>query len=701
VKKSGKKTLFLGSSSLLAFGWCLPLKNKDQIVLGVHDKDPELEGFDLTIIDLANLKEQLKNLNIGLIINCIGYTNIENCENNPEKAIKINTEYAGLIAKVASELMIKLVHISTDHLFDGKGEKYDEKAEKKPLNIYAKTKSDAENIILKYNQEALVIRTNFFCWGPSYRKSFTDFIIENLQKGINVSLFSDVKFTPILVSELANAIFKLVEKRCKGIYNIVSSESISKLNFGLKIANEFNFNSALIKPTLITNQKSLVKRPINMTLSSQKLNMEGIFIKSLDQQIRDLKNQRKRVIPYGRQNISKEDVKSVVDVLNSDYLTQGPVLPKFEEEVAKYCGAKFGVGVNSATSALHIACMALGLEENDILWTSPITFVASANCALYCGAKVDFLDIDSKTYNLSIKQLKKKLVIAKAENKLPKIIIPVHLSGQSCEMEALHHLSLKYNFKIIEDASHAIGGKYKGQNIGSCKFSDITVFSFHPVKIITTGEGGLCTTNNSKTAKTLARLRSHGITRHEEDMEGPSDGPWYYQQLELGFNYRMTDIQAAVGLSQMKRLDKFIKKRHKIASKYNAAFKKTSIICPFQSPDSYSSYHLYIIRIKQPSEDKLSQLELFNLLRDKGILVNLHYIPVYRHPYYKKIGYDSKNYPESERYYTEAISLPIHTLLSQEDQDYVIDQVISYIEEKQGDLVANEKRSLKGFQTIF
>ncbi len=385
------------------------------------------------------------------------------------------------------------------------------------------------------------------------------------------------------------------------------------------------------------------------------------------------------MIPYGRQDISEEDISSVIEVLKSDFLTQGPVVPAFEQAVANYCGVKHGVAVNSATSALHIACMALEVKKDDIVWTSPITFVASANCAIYCGANVDFVDIDPITYNMSLIALKEKLQIAETNGKLPKVVIPVHLAGQSCEMEEISLLAKKYGFKVIEDASHGIGGKYKGLPVGNCKYSDITVFSFHPVKIITTGEGGMCMTNDSELAKHLTRYRSHGITRHSSEMTQIPDGPWYYEQIELGYNYRMTDINAALGLSQMKKLNMFVTKRHQIAKVYNEKLHETSsILLPFQHKDTYSAYHLYIIRCKQFSKGE-TRLQLFEKLRSAGILVNLHYIPVYRHPYYQKLGFKREDFPEAENYYAEAISIPIHTVLSDEDQKFVINQIIKPI----------------------
>lgn len=380
------------------------------------------------------------------------------------------------------------------------------------------------------------------------------------------------------------------------------------------------------------------------------------------------------MIPYGRQEITDADIEAVVDVLRSEYITQGPVVPVFEKSVAEYCGVKHAIAVNSATSALHLAVLALELSENDIVWTTPITFVASANCALYCGAKVDFVDIDPRTYNMSVDRLEKKLAQAKEDGKLPKIVIPVHLCGQSCDMASIYALSQQYGFKIIEDASHAIGGCYKEKPIGNCQYSDITVFSFHPVKIITTGEGGMALTNDAKLAKKISLLRSHGITRDAADMTNEPDGPWYYQQIELGFNYRLTDFQAALGLSQMQRLDDYVLKRHIIAKRYNHLLAGLPVERPWQDPYNYSSYHLYVIRLKL-EEINMTQREVFEKLRESGIGVNLHYIPIYRQPYYENLGIDKYAYPEAEKYYSEVISLPIYPSLSHEQQD----EVVSYL----------------------
>lgn len=377
------------------------------------------------------------------------------------------------------------------------------------------------------------------------------------------------------------------------------------------------------------------------------------------------------MIPYGRQNISESDIQAVVEVLRSEFLTQGPIVPAFEKAVAQYCDSRYAVAVNSATSALHIACLALGVGPGDRVWTTPITFVASANCALYCGAEVDFVDVDARTYNLSVERLAEKLALAEELGCLPKVVIPVHLSGQPCDMAGIHALSQRYGFKIIEDASHAIGGKYRNEPIGNCRYSDITIFSFHPVKIITTAEGGMALTNEPKLAGRMALLRSHGITRDPQEMTRAIDGPWYYQQIDLGFNYRMTELQAALGVSQMRRLDEFVARRHVLARRYDGLLSSLPVTIPWQHPDSYSGLHLYIIRLQLGKINKTHR-QVFEELRQQEIGVSLHYIPIYAQPYYERMGFKADGYPEAERYYAEAISLPMYSSLSDEQQDRVV-----------------------------
>ena len=381
------------------------------------------------------------------------------------------------------------------------------------------------------------------------------------------------------------------------------------------------------------------------------------------------------MIPYGRQEISNDDIKSVIKILKSDWLTQGPNVQKFEDLVAERVGSNFAVACNSATSALHLACKSLNLKKGDIVWTSPNSFVASANAAIYCGAKVDFVDIDPLTYNLSIEKLEKKLIYSKKNNCLPKIIIPVHFAGQSCDMKSIYKLSKIYKFKIIEDASHAIGSSYENQKVGDCKYSSITVFSFHPVKIITTAEGGIATTNNKKIAERLIRDRSHGITRNKINFKKICKNEiWNYQQVDIGFNYRMNDIQAGLGISQLQKLDEFIDKRHQIANLYNAELSNLGICLPYQHIKTYSSYHLYPIRVSM-KKGGINQRKLFDYLRAKNIGVNLHYIPIYRHPYFRELGFKKGYCKESENHFKEVISLPIYSGLRKKEQRFVIESI--------------------------
>ena len=398
------------------------------------------------------------------------------------------------------------------------------------------------------------------------------------------------------------------------------------------------------------------------------------------------------MIPYGKQDINQQDIDAVVAVLQSDFLTQGPQVPLFEQALIEHTGAEYAVACNSATSALHLACLALGLGEGDWLWTTPITFVASANCGLYCGAQVDFVDIDPITYNLCPKALEQKLITAKAEGKLPKVVIPVHLCGQSCDMAAIYALSLQYGFKIIEDAAHAIGGTYQDKPIGCGEYADITVFSFHPVKIVTTAEGGAALTNQQALADKMALLRSHGITRDKSLMTPVTglpievQGDWYYQQVELGFNYRMTELQAALGVSQMQRLTQFVSERQQLALRYNQLLADLPLTLPKQLAQTNSAWHLYVVALqldnttlskKQVSQKYLSQKhlsknEVFRQLRELGVGVNVHYIPVHTQPYYQVMGFNYGDFPAAEHYYQQALSLPLFHGMTHAQQDEVV-----------------------------
>lgn len=384
------------------------------------------------------------------------------------------------------------------------------------------------------------------------------------------------------------------------------------------------------------------------------------------------------MIPYGRQSISQADIDAVVDTLRSDWLTQGPAVERFEQAFARRCQALQGVAVCNATAALHLACLALGLGENDWLWTSPNTFVASANCALYCGAQIDFVDIDPDTLNLDVDKLEARLEQAARDGRLPRVVVPVAFAGQSCDMQRISVLARQYGFRVIEDASHAVGATFQGEPVGSGRFADITVFSFHPVKIITTAEGGMLTTNDIVLAERLRRLRSHGITRDDSLMTEPAHGPWYYQQLELGFNYRMTDLQAALGLSQLQRLDEFVGRRRALAARYDRLLATLPLRLPARQPGAESAWHLYPVRLRL---DQLSRghQQVFAALRDAGVGVNLHYIPVHLQPYYRQMGFAAGDFPEAESYYSEALSLPLFHGMTDDQQDQVVQALTSVL----------------------
>ena len=385
------------------------------------------------------------------------------------------------------------------------------------------------------------------------------------------------------------------------------------------------------------------------------------------------------MIPYGRQHLDESDIKAVLDTLKSDWLTQGPAIPKFESAFADYCNASYAVAVNSATSALHIACLALGVGPGDCVWTSPNSFVASSNCALYCGAGIDFVDIDLQTGNMCVDALKHKLENAEANNCLPKVVIPVHFAGQPCDMAQIRALSKRYGFFVIEDASHAVGARYQDKSVGSCEFSDICVFSFHPVKIITTMEGGMALTNSMELADKMRMLRSHGITNDPAMMTEESHGPWYYQQITLGFNYRMTDVEAALGLSQLDKLDAFVEKRNALAAYYDKSLCDQANIAPLsQNNDTYSSYHLYVVRVK--SLDSTKHTTLVTQLRESGIFAHVHYIPIHLQPYYQNLGFKKGDYPNAERYYQQAITLPMFPDLSENDVASIVSTLIKHVD---------------------
>lgn len=377
------------------------------------------------------------------------------------------------------------------------------------------------------------------------------------------------------------------------------------------------------------------------------------------------------LIPYGRQDLDEDDIAAVVAVLRSDWLTQGPMVDAFERAVAERCRVPYAVAVNSGTSALHIGCQALGVGPGDLVWTVPITFVASANCARYCGADIDFVDIDPDTYNLSVTHLQDKLVSARTEGRLPKLLIPVHFAGMPCDMKEIAGLAEEFGFAIMEDASHALGASYLGEPVGNCKWSDVTVFSFHPVKIITTGEGGMALTARQDLAERMRELRTHGITRDPDRMLSESHGPWYYEQQRLGHNYRISDIQCALGMSQLKRLEAFISRRRYLAKWYDRLLEALPVQRPVRPAHRESAWHLYVIQI-DPDNAHVTRRDVFAHMRRSGIGVNVHYIPIHLQPYYQRLGFINGEFPHAEKYYKSAITLPLFPSLADDQVPHVV-----------------------------
>jgi UDP-4-amino-4,6-dideoxy-N-acetyl-beta-L-altrosamine transaminase/dTDP-4-dehydrorhamnose reductase len=697
-----KKVLITGGSGLLAVNWALSIRDNYAVTLLLHHKKISLSGVDTDIVSLSSLDECLSVLarhQPDLVIHTAGLTNVEECESNPNLAQKVNVDLAKNIAIACSNQDVKLVHISTDHLFSGNHELATEEARVNPVNNYAKTKFLGEQQVLKNCKDVIVIRTNFFGWGAKYRQSFSDFILNKLKNNKQVDLFSDVFFTPILVDELSKRTHQLIDSNAVGIFNIVSSERISKYEFGIKLANCFNLNVGLINKVSINNKSNLVKRPMDMSLSNTKLcQVLNCEITSLDEQLQMLKEQEEMgaanqvaldIIPYGKHYIDEDDIQSVVDVLRHGMLTQGPKVSEFENKVANYVGAKYAVAVSNGTAALHLACMALELGEGDEVITSPNTFVATSNSILYVDAKPVFVDIDKRTLNIDIDQIEQTIL----DSKNIKAIFPVHFGGLPCDMKRIKQLAEKYNLAIVEDAAHALGAIYDdGSKVGNCQYSDMTILSFHPVKGIAAGEGGMITTNDKELYRKLTLLRSHGITKgnfefpgisrpdnslinKDEALENGELKRWYYEMQYLGYNYRITDIQCALAISQMDKIDLFLEARRSVAKFYDQAFSGVPNITPLQDHGrNNSSHHIYVVSI---DFDKIgiSRHQFMKKLAEQGVGSQVHYIPVVKQPYYQDMGYRIEQYSSTNQYYQNTLSIPLYYGLSNIDQKLVVSSI--------------------------
>ena len=696
------RVLITGGSGLLAINWAISMRDKYSITLLLHHKNISLSGVKTSFGSLSSLDECLSELTKyrpDVVIHAAGLADIEACELNPNLAQRVNGDFAKNVAIACSQKKIKLVHISTDHLFQGNKEFSTEEYPTNPINSYAKTKLIGEQEVIKNCKDALIIRSNFFGWGTKYRQSLSDFILKKLRNNEKVDLFSDVFFTPILIDELAKITEQLIDSNSEGIFNIVGNERISKYDFGAKLAKEFDLNVDLINQISISDKINFIKRPKDMSLSNNKLcKLLDCKIPSIDEQILTLKNQESEntikqvkldLIPYGKHFIDEDDIQSVVDVLRNGMLTQGPKITEFEAKVADYVGSKYAVAVSSGTAALHLACLALELEKGDRVATSPISFVATGNSILYVGAKPIFIDIDPQTLNIDIDKIEDTI----ESSKNTKAILPVHFAGLPCDMQKIKQIADKYSLAIIEDASHALGATYKnGSKVGNCQYSDLTCFSFHPVKGIAAGEGGMITTNNQKIYHKLSLLRSHGITKGNFEFPGISlpdsslknkevaleNGElkrWYYEMQYLGYNYRITDIQCALAISQMKKIDLFIDRRRSIAKIYDQAFTQIPNIRPLQIHGrNSSSHHIYVVCIDFEATG-LTRHQFMCRLAEKGVGSQVHYIPIVNQPYYQMLGYSIEHCPKADAYYQNTLSIPLYYSLSRNEQELVISSI--------------------------
>lgn len=678
-----KKIFIAGGTGLLGSSILDHIdKNKFEIFCGVNKKKNKFKFCKSIKINFKNKYDidRLDKIKPDLIINCIGLSSVEKCEKNFKLAKELNINIPQKLSNFAKKNKIKFVHISTDHLFNGKKNIYFENDKTKPLNFYAKCKLKAEKNIIKNNPDALIVRTNFFCNGKFKNKSFSDKIIRNLIMGKNIYLFKDVFFTPVYTFDLLNIILKSYE-RLSGIFNISSSKSISKYEFGLKLAEIFNLEKSLIIPINLSDKK-LITRPKVMSLSSKKIeNFLKIKIRSLDKMLlklfEDYKSKYQKLIPYGKHSLSSKDILEVVKTLRSGHLTQGPKIAELEDKICKFVGCKYAVAVSSCTAGLHIALKAANISLNKKVLLPPITFVSTANIVLMNNLKPEFIDVDSETANIDLEKIFKI-----KETKKIGAIIPVHFGGNPIDIKKLKKFTSKKNIKIIEDAAHALGSSYKcGAKVGSCKYSDFSVFSLHPVKTIAAGEGGVVTTNDKNLYKKLLRLRSHGINKFDDKFLNKKNAftnnklnNWYYEMQELGFHYRITDIQASLAVSQLNRISSFINKRIKIYKTYQKAFTDIAGIKMLRVHSKLSSHHLFILKINFKKFQTTRQ-EFMEKLKKLGIITQVHYIPVNIHPYYQKLGYSYKHTPDAMLYYSEAISLPIYYDLTKLQQLKVIRKI--------------------------
>ncbi len=661
---------------------------------------PGVDSFKVDITDKQSVKDFLADYKPNIILHCASLTNIDYCETNKDETRRVNIEGTQNIASACRDQDVKLVYISTESVYEGKKGNHIEDDLIAPRNYYGQTKYEAEASI-KNHKNYIIVRTNIFGWNVQNKHSLAEWILDNLQKGRSVEGFNDAVFTSIYTLEFSRILDKMLEKDLTGIFNLACRRPLSKYDFAVLIAKAFGKDISLIKPITIDAYPFFAKRGKNLSLNTEKLSKAlGQEMPSIEECVdfflkdyqSGLCDEIKRcyyppicypsldIIGYGRQNIDSYDIEAVVEVLKSSNLTQGKKIEEFEKALCKYTGAKYAVAVSSGTAALHIACLAAGLNDKDEFITSPNTFVASVNCGVYCKAKPVFADIKKDTYNIDPEKIREKI------NANTRVVIPVHFAGQICDMEEIKNIvsekEIQYKEKIfiIEDASHALGSLYKGSAAGACTYSDMTVMSFHPVKHITTGEGGAVFTNDERIYKKLKLLRSHGITNNENDLmlKDQAYGStglnlWYYEQQYLGFNYRITDIQCALGISQLNKIDYFLRRRRRVVEFYNRALADIDgIVLPFESKYCLTNWHLYVLQVDFDAFKK-NRADIVRKLKVKGVGVHVHYIPVHLQPYYQNTyGFRKGDYPIAEKYYAQALSVPLYPALSKDDIEKVV-----------------------------
>ena len=704
-----KRLLITGVSGLLGNNLARYFKDKHEI-LGLYNFHPVvirgITSEKCSILGLDSLKKIIHEFEPSIIIHCASLANVDECELNKDLTKKVNVLATKNLVNSIVDRDIKLIYISTDSVYDGIKGAFSENDNINPLNYYGLSKYEGELEVAK-KENSLVFRTNIFGWNIQDKRSIGEWILGELGAGRRINCFRDAYFSSIYTFEFARVIDIAIQRDLSGVYNCGASDSCSKYEFAHKIADYFGLDKASIKPISIDDFNFKAKRGKKLTLNVNRLQKELDYrLSTIEQSVEAFYKDYRCGLPekikqdtlavyekpvyisYGRQWIDENDIQSVTGILRSPWITQGPRVEKFENALSEYCKVKYTVAVNSGTSALHLACLASGINEGDEVITSPITFVASANCAAYCGARPVFGDIDLKTYNITPREIEKKI------NRQTGAVIPVHFAGQSCNMEPIYEIvknkEKEFNRKIfiIEDACHALGSLYKNKPVGSCKFSDMAVTSFHPVKHITTGEGGAVLTNDEALSKKLKRLRSHGITSTPEEFIGvltPNSKlqtlnslPWYYEQIDLGYNYRITDIQCALGLSQFKRLDEFRKRRREIVNFYNMEFKGIELIqTPFESEDCDSNFHLYVLLLDF-DRIGIERGQFMTGLKQQGIQTQVHYIPVYTHPFYRqKFRTNWGDCPNAENYYSKCLSIPLYPAMSDGNVEKVVNEILN------------------------